>query len=73
MKRRAKRTYIDCDLDDLIEQTRSQLSLNAAQVGIKKDYTRIETTKLLALQFKEFQARKQKERERYNGTKMWNF
>lgn len=71
MKRRPKRTYIDCEMDDLIERTRKILSSDAAKLGIKKEFSRIETTKLLAIKYKELQIKRRK--ETYENSKMWDF
>jgi len=56
-------------MDELIEHTRKQLTMKAARIGVKKEYTRVETTKLLALQFKELSTKKRK----YEKPKMWDF
>jgi len=73
MKGRAKRTYISPDMDDLIENTRRQLSLKAQEVGIPKQFSRIEASKILALKFKEYDQKRKRERRNDYGIRMFDF
>jgi len=59
-------------MDDLLEQTREQLSLKAASMGVAKDFTRIETSKIIAQRFREYNQRT-KRKDKDNGFKMWDF